>query len=153
VGDPVPDADELVLFFSHEDEWNEEERRPHRSVFRASDHQLSSWHDASLLAHGCSRRELCIERWDGAWEALLTPPDCRDAAGEVLSSKGRPAGLQAAVEFDPDGATGAWIAWAYAHASILTMAGSAEFPRTMQNGLRSRCVVYDAGGNHVPFER
>ena len=113
-----------VCRFIPKDEWDEDRDEPMPSVFKASNRQLSVFHQTKITDAGDSLRDLCFGRLDGAGEAHFQVAKYLELA-QGISPKFEPN-----VCWRPDAVEKEWSQWDYAHAHVEATGGDKDFPRT-----------------------
>ena len=128
--------DEWICRFILPDEWDEDKQRPTPGAFRASDRQLSVFHQQRVLDAKYSMRDLCIDRLTGAGEAHLQV-DTYIELGQGISSQFDPK-----VYWRPNLVDDPWKTWANAHAQVESQGGNADFPTSYRSLLaeNATCV-------------
>lgn len=130
----VPTED-WVCRFVDEGDWNYLEGRPLHSAFRASNHQLSMWHNERVERTGCVLEDLCIAGLTGVGEAHLQVKDCVEAAEDTDSPVFKPE-----VYWRPEGAGPEWVQWGNAHIQVESQQGNSSFPQTYRVALALRAT-------------
>ena len=129
----VPDLDNVCRFIRIKD-WDPEEKRPRPTLFKATDHKLSLYHENRVSGISRDLKALCFGSLSGAGSVVFGASVYREEASQCKTE------VDAEVYFRPDDVEPAWEDWKDAHINVEATKCGKKFPLEYRSKLVARCT-------------